>query len=67
MSKNDYVVIKSFDVLNNSNQINDTEIPFNTNINNDSSLLVDTDVTDIGNVSRNCHYENRCNLNMLWN
>ena len=36
-----------------------------TNVNNDSSLLVDTDVTDIGNVSRNCHYENTCNLNTL--
>jgi hypothetical protein len=24
-----------------------------------------SDVTDIGNVSRNCHYENTCNLNIL--
>ena len=51
MSENDCVVNKSFNVLHTSstNQISDT------NVNNDSSLLVDTDVTDKGNVSRNCH------------
>jgi hypothetical protein len=61
LSENDCVVNTSFNVLNTSstNQISDT------NVNNDSSLLVDTDVTDIGNVSRNCHYENTCNLNTL--
>jgi hypothetical protein len=59
---NDYVENKSFGVLNSTNQISDTEIPFNTNVNNNSSLLVDTDVTDIGNVRRNCHYENTCTL-----
>lgn len=53
MSENDCVVNKSFNVLNTSstNQISDT------NVNNDSSLLVDTDVTDIGNLnilSLNC-------------
>ena len=53
MSENDCVVNKSFNVLNTSstNQIS------GTNVNNDSSLLVDTDVTDIGNLnilSLNC-------------
>jgi hypothetical protein len=47
LSQNDCVVNKSLNVLNTSstNQISDP------NVNNDSSLLVDTDVTDIGNVS----------------